>query len=288
MLKRFPDIATLAGTNYETFFPYYQWLGYYSRARNILKTAGIVQDTYQWIFPHDISILSTLPGVWLYTSRAIMAFGYGEPYLAWDTNLEKVFTRYYHGSRLEKLTNSEKEEIENDFRKYIERERGHESQVWNVRATNNALMDFASIVDLKNKNLIDWEAYPIKSGLWYETRGNMENIEIKKVQNFPTPDAQIVVILHKDHKVYYSNTYWKWEERKYTPFILPASGQRDIRWYVQDYFRSGYLLEVSVRPPHRKWLDTDGSPYLAVNAQIQVGEVNFALFERSEVKNLLP
>jgi len=39
-----------------------------------------------------------------------------------------------------------------------------------VRATNNALMDFAALVDLKNANQIDWEAYPITSGRWYESR----------------------------------------------------------------------------------------------------------------------
>jgi adenine-specific DNA glycosylase len=134
-----------------------------------------------------------------------MAFGYGEPYLAWDTNLEKVFARYYHGSRLEKLTNSEKEEIEKDFREFIEKISTHDSRASNIRAINNALMDFASIVDLKNKNLIDWENYPLRSGLWYETRGSMEKIEIKKVQSFPTPDARIIVVLHRDHREYYSD-----------------------------------------------------------------------------------
>jgi adenine-specific DNA glycosylase len=134
-----------------------------------------------------------------------MAFGYGEACLAWDTNLEKVFARYYHGSRLEKLTNSEKEEIENDFKKFIKVIPTHDSRVSNTRAINNALMDFASIVDLKNKDLIDWANYPIRSGLWYETRGTLEKVETKKKQNFPTPDAQILVVLHKDHKVYYSD-----------------------------------------------------------------------------------
>ena len=46
VVERFPDIESLAATNYDTFFPYYKGLGYYSRARNMLKTAKIIVDQY--------------------------------------------------------------------------------------------------------------------------------------------------------------------------------------------------------------------------------------------------
>jgi hypothetical protein len=39
-----------------------------------------------------------------------------------------------------------------------------------VRNINNALMDFAALVDLKNPEQIDWEKYPIHSGEFYNTR----------------------------------------------------------------------------------------------------------------------
>ena len=74
-----------------------------------------------------------------------------------------------------------------------------------MRAINNALMDFAATVDLKNPSSIDWENYPIRSGRFYDTRGSGEPVEIKKSVNFPTPDATVVVILHKDHKIYYGS-----------------------------------------------------------------------------------
>jgi adenine-specific DNA glycosylase len=101
-----------------------------------------------------------------------MAFAFGEPYLAWDTNLEKVFARYYNGNKTIKLTEEEKTQIEEDFKKFIDSsmrtKNGDPNEI--VRAINNALMDFASIVDLKNPLAIDWDNYPIKSGKWYETR----------------------------------------------------------------------------------------------------------------------
>jgi A/G-specific adenine glycosylase len=55
-----------------------------------------VSSEYAGIFPRDKQQLKKLPGVGEYTARAILAFGYGEPLLAWDTNLETIFSRYYH------------------------------------------------------------------------------------------------------------------------------------------------------------------------------------------------
>lgn len=47
MLERYPTIHDLARASYDEFFPYYQGLGYYSRARNILHTAHIVSEQYE-------------------------------------------------------------------------------------------------------------------------------------------------------------------------------------------------------------------------------------------------
>lgn len=143
-------------------------------------------------------------------------------------------------------------------------------------------MDFAATVDLKNPSSIDWENYPIRSGLWYDTRGSLEPQEVKKAESFPTPDATLVVILHQDHRVYYSE-----DSASYTPFILPPSLSRDTRKYVQDTFREKYGLELSVRPAHKKWLSEDGKPYIAVNAQIQTGTHDFREYSKREAKSVL-
>lgn len=66
-------------------------------------------------------------------------------------------------------------------------------------------MDFANLVDIKNPTKINWQAYPIQSGKFYETRGLLETVEKKKIQKFPITEAQVIVILHKDHRIYYSN-----------------------------------------------------------------------------------
>lgn len=277
ILDRYPTIHDLAKATYDEFFPYYQGMWYYSRARNLLAAARIVSGEYRWIFPREKSLLSKLPGVWEYTSSAILAFAYGEVYLAWDTNLEKVFARYYHGRKDEKLTNREKELIEEDFRWYV-------SHRWDiVRSINNALMDFGACVDLKNPDHINWENYPLKNGRFYKTRGSLEPKETKKSQSFPTPDATIIVILHEAHKHYYCE-----RSDTYSPFFLSPALTRDTRWYIQDYFRERYRLELSVRPAHKKWISADGIPYIAVNAQIQTGDTDqFTLFPKPGAQDTL-
>lgn len=82
----------------------------------MLKCAQKVVESYDGVFPNDTKKLIGLPGVGPYTAAAIRAFAYNEPVLSFDTNLEKIFARYYHGSRFLKLSEEEKKQIEEDFR----------------------------------------------------------------------------------------------------------------------------------------------------------------------------
>jgi A/G-specific adenine glycosylase len=115
ILEQYPTIQDLAQASYEEFFPFYQGLGYYSRARNLLKTADIITREYGGVFPTTSELLVTLPGIGPYTAEAIRAFAYDLPTLSFDTNLDKIFARYYHGSRHSKLSRIEKSEILADF-----------------------------------------------------------------------------------------------------------------------------------------------------------------------------
>jgi endonuclease III len=327
ILGRYPTIKDLADSTYDEFFLYYQGLGYYSRARNLLKTANIVSRDHAWVFPMDKKELKKLPGVGEYTARAILAFGYGEPVLAWDTNLETIFSRYYRWAKNIKLTEDEKNEIERDFQNFVSEKSGEqwmgvrgggtvwamtksgkkkseantervwlptdafdtfgsksmENGVWEnmiTRDINNALMDWARTMEPKTANLLERENYIFTESEFYKTNWSSEVIEKKVSTSFPTPDARIIVILHQDHRVYYSLSI-----ESYSPFILPASEDRDTRKYVQDFFRNQYALELSVRPVHKKWITKDGQPYIAVNAQIQAGDASiFAEYGKSDMK----
>lgn len=143
-------------------------------------------------------------------------------------------------------------------------------------------MDFAALIDLKNPENIDWEKYPIQDGVFYETRWSLEPKEEKKSVSFPIPDATVIVILHKEHKIYYCNS-----QNEFQPFILPPPLHRDTRSYVQGHFRSQYNLELSVRPIQKKWMSEDGKPYVLLNAQVQTWKVNFSEFSKKEYLSFL-
>lgn len=95
MVERYPTVESLAETTFEEFFPYYDGLGYYSRARNLLATAKTVSYEFGGKFPKESEALRKLPGIGPYTAEAVRAFAFGLPTLPFDTNLEKVFARYH-------------------------------------------------------------------------------------------------------------------------------------------------------------------------------------------------
>ncbi len=92
-MSRFPDIKTLAKATEDEVLSYWQGLGYYSRARNLLKTAKFVIENHNGKLPELESELLALPGVGPYTSAAIAAFAYNVPTIAFDTNIKRVVQR---------------------------------------------------------------------------------------------------------------------------------------------------------------------------------------------------
>ncbi len=94
-MNRFPDIATLAKAKEEEVFKFWQGLGYYSRARNILKTAQIVAEQYASQMPSTRKELESLPGIGAYTAGAILSLAYHKPEAILDGNLVRIFSRFY-------------------------------------------------------------------------------------------------------------------------------------------------------------------------------------------------
>lgn len=93
-MKRFPDIETLAKADEAEVFKYWQGLGYYSRARNILKTAKIVALGPRNM-PETRKELEALPGIGAYTAGAILSLAYHKHEAILDGNLVRIFSRLY-------------------------------------------------------------------------------------------------------------------------------------------------------------------------------------------------
>jgi A/G-specific adenine glycosylase len=107
-MERFPNVETLAKADEAEVFKYWQGLGYYSRARNILKTAKIVCDensldplrsasrmTGMRKMPETRKELEALPGIGAYTAGAILSLAYHQREAILDGNLVRIFSRLY-------------------------------------------------------------------------------------------------------------------------------------------------------------------------------------------------
>ena len=71
----------------------WQGLGYYSRARNLLKAVREVVSVYGGELPRDRTQLEGLPGVGPYTAGALASIAFGEPEPAVDGNVRRVLAR---------------------------------------------------------------------------------------------------------------------------------------------------------------------------------------------------
>jgi|LGVF01.2.fsa_nt_gb A/G-specific adenine glycosylase len=90
----FPDILTLANATEDQVIKSWEGLGYYSRARNLHKSAKIIANEYHGIFPKTFSELIKLPGIGPYTGGAIASIAYNEKVSAVDGNVLRVISRY--------------------------------------------------------------------------------------------------------------------------------------------------------------------------------------------------
>lgn len=92
-LQLWPNVATLAAAEDEAIMVQWAGLGYYSRARNLLKCARIVVADYGGHFPETAAGLQKLPGIGPYTAAAVASIAFRDPAAVVDGNVERVLTR---------------------------------------------------------------------------------------------------------------------------------------------------------------------------------------------------
>jgi A/G-specific adenine glycosylase len=92
-IKNIPNISSLAKINEQKLLKYWEGLGYYSRVRNLKKTAQILEKNFKGRLPRTINELKLLPGIGEYTANAIMAIVFNKPFIPLDGNIERVIKR---------------------------------------------------------------------------------------------------------------------------------------------------------------------------------------------------
>ena len=95
-IKKIPDIKSLAKVQNKKLIKLWEGLGYYSRAKNLKKTAQVVVQNFKGKLPDNFEVLMSLPGIGNYTASAILAIAFNKPYIPLDGNIERVLKRYLY------------------------------------------------------------------------------------------------------------------------------------------------------------------------------------------------
>ena len=134
--SKYPTIEDLAHASEDEILKLWQGLGYYSRARNLHKTAKIIAEQYNGVFPNTYDEIRALPGIGDYTAAAIASFAFDMCYPVLDGNVARVVSRMF-GVITPIDTPAGKAELMKILNKQIDKK--------NPAEFNQAIMEFGAI-----------------------------------------------------------------------------------------------------------------------------------------------
>ena len=127
-IKEFPSPTSMSNSSLRKVLTMWSGLGYNNRARRLYESSKILAENgFDKIYPD----FETLPGVGQYTKNALLSFAYGEKVLAVDTNVERIFSRFFG-------IDNTKDFIKNNSDYFLKKV--------NSRDLNQAFMDFGSYI----------------------------------------------------------------------------------------------------------------------------------------------
>ena len=151
-MERFADIPAVAAAPEQDVLKAWEGLGYYSRARNIRRTAQLLVTAHHGLLPDDHDQLLALPGIGPYTAAAILSIAFNRPYPLIDANVERVFARLADIGRPVKERTTRRR-LEAMAATLLHREQ--------PRAHNQALMELGALVCTPNRP--DCPACPVRA-----------------------------------------------------------------------------------------------------------------------------
>jgi A/G-specific adenine glycosylase len=94
-MARFPTVRALAAAAEDEVLHLWTGLGYYARARNLLRCAKVLNERHGGEFPPQIDAVTALPGIGRSTAGAILALARGERHPILDGNAKRVLARVF-------------------------------------------------------------------------------------------------------------------------------------------------------------------------------------------------
>lgn len=190
-MERFPDVRALAGCDEEELMKYWEGLGYYSRARNLKKAAGIICAEYDGKFPEKYEQVRSLPGIGPYTSGAICSIALGLPKAAVDGNVLRVVAR---------LTECDRDIMEQSFRREMEEALEKVYPREESGLFTQSLMELGAIVCVPN-GAPKCEKCPLKEMCGASSHSTQADFPVKKKKAERKIEEKTVLLLRYDGNI---------------------------------------------------------------------------------------
>ncbi|MEJ2899291.1 A/G-specific adenine glycosylase [Acinetobacter sp. NS-4] len=192
-IEHFPTVEDLGQASWDDVAPYWAGLGYYARARNLHKAAGMVAR--QGHFPATLEEWIELPGVGPSTAGALMSLGLRQYGVIMDGNVKRVLARFFA--------------IEDDLSKPV-----HERAMWQLAEQlcpvernhdyTQAIMDLGATICTPKKPLCLY--CPMQQHCKAHQQGLETELPFKKAKKpVPVKSAQVLLIQ--------SHGQWLWQQR---------------------------------------------------------------------------
>ena len=277
-MEALPTVAHLAAVDEEELMKLWQGLGYYSRARNLRKAAGVIMEQYGGRFPDTREELLKLPGIGDYTAGAIAAIAFDRAVPAVDGNVLRVAARV--ANIAEDILDAK---VKKKFQTWME------AAVSQVRSGeyNQALMDLGATVCLPNgeplcescplQNICEARKLGIQSELPIRTKKAKRRVEEMTVYLLLRGDR---VALRKRPDSGLLAGLWEFpnvpggvgEDRSAKP--LENWGLTPVDWKKKltakhifthvEWHMTGYLVQVTGESPEFAWADREELENFAV------------------------
>ena len=188
-IRIWPDIHALAAADEDDVLKVWAGLGYYARARNMVKAAREISTVFQGRFPQTADELISLPGIGPYTAGAIAAIAFAQPAIVLDGNIERILMRFAGIEQPKKF-------VRDSLAK------GYLSVLPETRRSDfpQALMDIGAGICTPKKAKCN--ICPLAEGCAARQRPNPEELPVKPAKIAkPMRQGKIYVITHPDNQI---------------------------------------------------------------------------------------
>ena len=107
-VENYPTLESIANADMTRLRKFFRPMGLHKRVEWLFSLMRELRDTYNCKIPDEEEKLVKLPGIGLYTARALLCFGFGKAVSIVDINVARVLSRVFKGSDAEKRPNDDK------------------------------------------------------------------------------------------------------------------------------------------------------------------------------------